>query len=192
MTKNKGEEENKSPEGERRNKVVRLPVRIFLIGFMGSGKSHWGSIWAGKTGIPFFDLDTRIEKAAGTKITEIFEEKGEEKFRELERYHLRKFERKKNFLLACGGGTPCFSDNMQWMKSEGTVFYLKASPEIIVRQLTHETEHRPVIRNVKPLELLTFIQHKLLEREPYYSQADYILNVDALDENSLSYFILPD
>ncbi len=77
------------------------------------------------------------------------------------------------------------------MKNEGMVFYLKASPERIVRQLTNETEHRPVIKNVNSSELLSFIQHKLLEREPYYSQADHILNVDELDENSLSSFISP-
>lgn len=191
MTKKKGEEENKSPKRKGRNKVVRLPVKIFLVGFMGSGKSHWGRIWADKADIPFFDLDTKIEKAFRMTIARIFEKKGEEKFRELERYHLKKFEKKKNFLLASGGGAPCFFDNMEWMKNEGMVFYLKASPERIVRQLTNETEHRPVIKNVNPSELFSFIQHKLLEREPYYSQANHILNVDELDENSLSSFISP-
>lgn len=156
---------------------------------MGSGKSHWGRIWAGKTGMPFFDLDARIEKAFRMKITDIFEKKGEEKFRELERYHLRKFERKKNFLLACGGGTPCFSDNMEWMKTEGKVFYLRTTPEMIVDRLIHETAHRPVIKDVSSGELLPFIQKKLLEREPHYLQAHHILNVNDLDENSLTYFL---
>ncbi len=98
MTKKKAEKEYKSPKRKGRNKVVRLPVKIFLVGFMGSGKSHWGRIWADKAGIPFFDLDTKIEKAFRMTIARIFEKKGEEKFRELERYHLRKFEKKKNFL----------------------------------------------------------------------------------------------
>lgn len=156
---------------------------------MGSGKSHWGRIWAAKTGIPFFDLDTSIEKAFRMKITGIFEKEGEEKFREMERYHLRKFERKKNYLLACGGGTPCFSDNMEWMKTHGKVFYLKAKPELIIDHLLHETAHRPVIKDVKPGELLPFIQKKLLEREPYYLQANHVLNVDELHENSLMVFL---
>ncbi len=156
---------------------------------MGSGKTHWGRIWAAKAGLPFFDLDTRIENAFGKKITYVFEKKGEEKFREMERYHLRKFERKKNFLLACGGGTPCFSDNMEWMKSKGTVFYLKATPELIISHLIHETDHRPVVKNVSPTELLPFIQNKLLEREPYYTEAHHVLKVDELNENSLSSFL---
>lgn len=152
---------------------------------MGSGKSHWGRIWASKTGITFFDLDARIEKAFGMKISDIFEKKGEEKFRELERYHLRKFERKKNFLLACGGGTPCFSDNMEWMKQQGKVVYLKAPAEVILEQVMNETEHRPLLKKIDPSELLSFIQKKLMEREPYYSMADFILNVEDLSENSI-------
>lgn len=176
----------KQIHGKKSKKVVPLPVKIFLVGFMGSGKTHWGKIWAKKEGLTFYDLDTKIEKALGMSITGIFEKKGEEKFRELERYHLRKFETKKNFLLACGGGTPCFADNMEWMKSQGKVFYLKAEPEILLKQVMHETEKRPVIKKVNPSELLFFIQKKLKEREPYYSQADFIINVEELNENSLS------
>ena len=171
---------------KKSEKVVNLPVKIFVIGFMGSGKTHWGKIWAAKRDITFFDLDAKIEKAFRMSISEIFEKKGEEKFRELERYHLRKFENKKNFLLACGGGTPCFSDNMEWMKAQGKVFYLKAEPEMLLKQVMHETEKRPVIKKVNPSELLFFIQKKLEEREPYYSQADFILDVEELNENSLS------
>lgn len=161
-------------------------MNIFLIGFMGSGKSHWGKIWTEKEGLTFYDLDANIEKAFRMSITDIFEKKGEEKFRELERYHLRKFESKKNFLLACGGGTPCFSDNLEWMKSQGKVFYLKTEPEILLKQVMHETEKRPVIKKINPSELLLFIKKKLKEREPYYSQADVILNVEELNKDSLS------
>ncbi len=169
--------------------IVGLPVRIFLIGFMGSGKTHWGRIWSADSGIPFFDLDVRIEKAFKITITAIFEKKGEVKFRELERLHLMKFQRKKNFILACGGGTPCFSDNMKWMKSQGMVFYLKASPTQIINHIVHETSHRPLLSDINPAELSTFIENKLIEREPYYSQADVILDVNELDNKSLSAFI---
>ena len=164
---------------------------FFLIGFMGSGKTYCGKIWAKKNKLAFYDLDVKIEKASRMKINDIFEKKGEEKFREMERYHLRKFENKKNFLLACGGGTPCFFDNMEWMKREGKVFYLKATPELIVDQLMYETAHRPVIKDVMPGELLPFIQKKLLEREHYYLQAHHVINVDELDENSLLRFLSP-
>ena len=159
---------------------------MFLIGFMGSGKTHWGRIWSSKSGVAFFDLDARIEKAFRMKISDIFEKKGEEKFRELERYHLRKFEHKKNFLLACGGGTPCFSDNMEWMKQQGQVFYLKAKPEMILKNVMNETSQRPVLKKINPSELLFFIEKKLIEREPYYSQADFILNAEDLHERSMA------
>ncbi|HUZ57767.1 MAG TPA: shikimate kinase, partial [Hanamia sp.] len=86
---------------------------IFLIGFMGSGKSHWGRIWASKTGYTFYDLDEEIEKTSKKSVEEIFKKYGEGKFREMESTHLKKFENKKKCLVACGGGSPCFFDNME-------------------------------------------------------------------------------
>ena len=156
---------------------------------MGSGKSHWGRIWAAKEDLSFVDLDAEVEKAFGMSVLDIFEKKGEGKFRELERYHLRKFENKKNFLLSCGGGTPCFDDNIEWMKMHGKVFYLKADPQIILEQVMHETEQRPLLKKVNPSELLFFIQQKLAEREPYYSQAHFTVNVEELNDNTLSHFL---
>jgi shikimate kinase len=180
----------KSLAPEKKEKiVVNLPVKIFLIGFMGSGKTHWGTIWAKKNGLRFYDLDAGIEKATGMSVTDIFEKKGEEKFREMESYHLRKFKRKQNFVLACGGGTPCFSDNIEWMKLQGKVIYLKAEPEILLKHVMSETEKRPVIKKVDPSELLRFIQDKLKERETVYSKADFILNVEELNDTSLSFLI---
>ena len=156
---------------------------------MGSGKTYWGRIWAEKNGLTFYDLDEIIEKEYGKAITDIFEKEGEEKFRQLERDHLRRFKNKKNFVLACGGGTPCFSDNMEWMKSQGKVVYLKAEPEILLKQVMSETEKRPVIKKVDPSELLLFIQNKLEERELYYSMADFVLHVEELNDKSLSFLI---
>lgn len=156
---------------------------------MGSGKTHWGSIWAKENGLTFYDLDEIIENEYGKAITDIFDKDGEEKFRQLERDHLRKFKNELNFVLACGGGTPCFSDNMEWMKLHGTVIYLKAKPEILLKQVMNETEKRPVIKKVDSSELLLFIQNKLAERESFYSMADFILNVEELNEKSLSNLI---
>jgi len=166
-------------------KGSQLPLKIFLLGFMGSGKSHWGQIWAAKSHLKFYDLDTTIEHSFKMTIADIFEKEGEEKFRELERYYLRKIEKEKNFVLACGGGTPCFSDNMNWMIAHGTTIYLKASPETLLQQVTDETEKRPVIKNINPSELLFFIQGKLQEREPFYSQAAVTLPVEQLHADSL-------
>jgi shikimate kinase len=189
LVKKKLPDENALVETKGRKKVIDLPQKLFLIGFMGTGKTHWGRIWASKAGMAFFDLDTRIEKAFRMEISDIFEKKGEEKFRELERYHLRKFEHKKSFLLACGGGTPCFSDNMEWMREQGKVIYLKASAPLILDQVMNETEQRPLLKKVNPSELLFFIQKKLIEREPYYSKADLTFNVEDLNDDSIQHLL---
>ncbi|MDE3213561.1 MAG: shikimate kinase [Bacteroidota bacterium] len=167
------------------------PVRIFLVGFMGSGKTHWGKIWAAATGLNFFDLDEVIEAETQQTISELFEKQGEAAFRELEKSQLREFAQKKDFVLACGGGTPCYGDNLEWMKSVGTVLYLKASPEVIIRQLRGERQKRPLIREVRQEELATFIGHKLAEREPYYSKADRTLDVSTLKRGTLAGFLPP-
>ena len=166
-----------------------MPVNtnIFLIGFMGSGKSYWGHKWALKNSHTFYDLDAEIEKAFGMAIEKIFEKHGEEKFRELERYHLQKFESKKSCLIACGGGAPCFFDNLDWMKQHGTIIYLKASPKYILMRIMDETSKRPLLKQVNSSELLFFIEKKLKEREPVYLKADYILDVEKLDNDSLNF-----
>ena len=154
---------------------------------MGSGKSHWGHIWALERGYTFYDLDTEIEKAFKMAVEEIFEKHGEDKFREMERYHLRKFENKKKYLLSCGGGTPCFFDNLEWMKQHGEIIYLKASPEYILDRVMDETSKRPLLKEVNSAELLFFIQKKLIEREPVYLKADHIFEVEKLRKNSLNF-----
>ena len=154
---------------------------------MGSGKSYWGHIWALEHGYAFYDLDIEIEKAFEMPVEEIFEKHGEDKFREMERYHLRKFENKKNYLLSCGGGTPCFFDNLEWMKQHGEIIYLKASPEYILDRVMDETSKRPLLKKVNAAELLFFIQKKLGEREPVYLKADHILEVEELQNTSLKF-----
>lgn len=153
---------------------------------MGSGKSHWGRIWAKKNGYAFFDLDAQIENAFGMTVEEIFEKEGEDKFRELEKLYLRKFENIKEFVLSCGGGTPCFFDNVEWMKKHGQIIYLKASPQYILERVMDETDKRPLLKKLNSSELLFFIQSKLKEREIFYNNAKVILDVETLNENSLS------
>lgn len=165
--------------------------RIFLVGFMGSGKTHWGKIWAEVTGLDFYDLDEEIESKAGMSVSAIFETHGEGNFRELEKTELREFEKKENFILACGGGTPCFSDNLAWMKSAGRVLYLKAAAETIASHLKEERQKRPLISQVPDGGLLAFIGEKLRERESYYNQADQILEVSQLGPGSLDHILGP-
>ncbi len=162
---------------------------FFLTGFMGSGKSHWGKIWAKKNKLSYFDLDHEIETAFGIPVAQIFEKYGEDKFREMEKLYLRKFEKKNNFLLSCGGGTPCFFDNQDWMKSRGKVVYLKATPDRLLERVLDEVDQRPLLKDLNQSEILFFIEQKLKERSAFYEKADLIFDVELLDENSLSRYI---
>jgi len=159
--------------------------KIFLIGFMGTGKTHWGKLWAEETGYTFFDLDTVIEELAGKTVAEIFDQDGEPFFREKEKELLRAFADKKNCIIACGGGTPCLNDNMQWMNENGTTVYLAASPHFIYGHVINEQDKRPLLKKINAAELLFFIEQKLKEREPFYTTSHIRLNVEQLDEKSI-------
>ena len=166
---------------------------FFLTGFMGSGKSHWGRIWADKNGLAYYDLDHEIEEEAGMKINQLFEKYGEEEFRKMERDHLRKFEERSGFLLSCGGGTPCFHQNQEWMKTKGTVIYLKARPAYLLKRVMDEVDQRPILKKTNPSELLFFIEKKLGQRSASYEEADLILDAENLDIYSLdSYLKFPE
>lgn len=159
-------------------------MRYFLIGFMGSGKTHWGQRWATKNNLTFYDLDNEIEKTLGESVAGIFEKKGENFFREMERYTLRKFNVTDNFIMACGGGTPCFFDNLQWMKDNGTVIYLQVSPPKVFDRVMDEKDKRPLIKKLNTSELLFFIEQKIKEREAYYGEAHYILDDNIVNDDS--------
>ena len=165
--------------------------RIFLIGFMGSGKTYWGKLWAEKSGLDFFDIDEIVEKEQEKTIAKIFAEDGEQHFRNLETNALKKFSGKANAIVACGGGTPCFNDNLSWMNENGTSVYLQCSPEIILKRLVSEKEKRPLIKHLQQDELLFYITEKIKERETFYNQAKIILNVEDLPTNYLPGFLKP-
>jgi len=171
-----------------KNSHIGLRGKIFLIGFMGSGKSYWGKKWAQQYGYYFYDLDEVIEKKQGKTIATIFEKDGEDFFRATEAAALMKFGSKDNCMIACGGGTACYANNMQWMNENGITVYLQASPQYIYDRVLEETEKRPLIKKVSRAELLFFIEQKLKEREPFYSQAKITLAVQDIDENFVPSF----
>lgn len=148
---------------------------FFLNGFMGSGKSHWGKIWAANYKLSFIDLDEVIQMEEGGSVVDIFEAKGEDYFRTVEAKKLREMATAKSSIIACGGGTPCFHDNMKWMNEHGISVYLSATPDEILRRLIKGQQQRPLIKKLNQAELLFFIQQKLKEREPFYNQANIIL-----------------
>jgi shikimate kinase len=148
---------------------------IFLIGFMGSGKTRWGRVVAENLGSLFLDLDTLVEENEGKTIPDIFSASGEKGFRILEQECLHRLAAMPSAVVATGGGTPCFFDNMDWMKRRGTTIYLKTSPEMLCERLQNEQHNRPLLKNLDKQELLEFIQTRLSEREPYYRQADFVI-----------------
>lgn len=157
---------------------------FFLIGFMGSGKSHWGKIWAGANHLSFVDLDEIIEKKAKKTIEAIFETNGEDHFRKLEAAALRTCADMQNTIVACGGGTPCFYDNMQWMNAHGKTIYITCPPPQILQRVLSEQEKRPLLKKLNHAELLFFIEQKLKERVPFYKQANWTVPSGLLTENS--------
>ncbi len=164
--------------------------KIFLIGMMGSGKTFWTkkiAKWIKSAG---YDLDDLIEMTEEKTISEIFEEDGEDYFRKLEAKILRWFKEKKKYVLAAGGGTPCFHENMNWMKKEGMVIWLDESIEILVQRLASEKAHRPLIAHLSNEEIAHFIQQKLVERHAFYQQANYRLTSDQITESGLKKLIL--
>jgi shikimate kinase len=152
-------------------------MRIFLIGFMGSGKTHWGSLLAQRLQLPFYDLDKIITESEGKSIPEIFQERGEEYFRLQERDLLRDIIRQHpSLVLSCGGGTPCFFNNIDFLKKEGLVVWLNTSIEALEERLKKEKATRPLIQDISDHELRSFILKKMNDRRLYYEQAD--LHVD--------------
>ncbi|MBL4649040.1 MAG: alpha/beta fold hydrolase [Aureispira sp.] len=149
-----------------------LKRNLYLLGFMGSGKSHVGKVLSKDLNVPFIDLDTFIESEAQCTIDEIFATKGEVYFRKLEAICLRQLKTAKA-VIALGGGTPCFLNNNAWIRATGNSFFLDPAIPILIERLLGETEKRPLLKGKSKAELGAFIQDKLDERRPFYEQATY-------------------
>ena len=154
-----------------------VAMKIFLIGFMGSGKTHWGRLIAERLRLPFFDLDSVITEKEGKTISDIFAEKGEEYFRYREKEILEEVViNHDEFILSSGGGTPCFFNNIEFMKKNGQVIWLNTSVEVLKKRLIRERMSRPLIRSIGEAEIRAYIIRKLGERKMYYEQADVMVN----------------
>jgi shikimate kinase len=149
-------------------------MRIYLIGFMGSGKTHTGKQLAQKMKHTFLDLDDLIEIEAGMDISTLFQEQGETEFRRIEQKVLHDTSTLEKVVVSTGGGAPCFFDNMRWMNSHGLSIFLDTPPEILARRLMPERAHRPLLNTYNEETLLGFIRSKLEERMYFYRQAGII------------------
>lgn len=152
-------------------------MRIFLIGFMGSGKTHWAKQLAGQLKIPFFDLDSVIEEREERTIAQLFADRGEEAFRMKEKETLEQLiDEYPSMVLSTGGGTPCFFNNIERMKKYGVVVWLNTHVEILLSRLMKEKETRPLIKNLADDDMRSYIIRKLNERKMYYEQADVVID----------------
>lgn len=154
--------------------------RIFLIGYMGAGKTTAGRELAKALGLDFIDLDHFIQGRFQKTVGQIFQEVGEAEFRNIERNVLHEVGEFEDIVIATGGGTPCFFDNMDYMNHAGTTVYLKALPEALTARLNICKDKRPLIKDKNEEELYTFIVESLEKRELYYSRAKIIFETDKL------------
>ncbi|MFM8807023.1 MAG: shikimate kinase [Sphingomonadales bacterium] len=161
-------------------------MRIYLIGFMGAGKSYWGPRLAQEAGLRFYDLDREIEESQALTIDQLFTLKGEESFRALEKDQLHSLtEGHADFVMACGGGTPCFLNNIEYMKRSGKVVWINPAIEVLAKRLWSERMHRPLLRSVSETELVDFIYKKMADRRLYYEQADIKIDEESVDVSAL-------
>ncbi|MCH2022480.1 MAG: hypothetical protein MK207_08390 [Saprospiraceae bacterium] len=149
---------------------------LYLLGFMGSGKSYVGKHIAEKIGWEFCDLDAVIERKMQCTISEIFDEHGEDCFRQIEHQCLKELLLTKKTVVALGGGTPCFHDNISLIKKRGVTFFLDLSVDVLYERLIAETHKRPLIKGKSVSELKSFIELKLNERMDCYKKAHYIVS----------------
>jgi shikimate kinase len=156
-------------------------TRIILIGYMGAGKTTIGKALSKELGIIFYDLDWYIESRMRKTVSEIFAERGEEGFRKIEYNMLHEVAEFEDVIISCGGGTPCFFDNMDYLNQQGQTVYLKAEPEVLYKHLQMAKVERPLLKGKSKEELLTFIKEQLEKREPFYTKARYTLDVSLMD-----------
>ena len=156
---------------------------IYIIGFMGSGKSTIGYKLAKQLNRPFTDTDQEIEKQEESSIKTIFNSHGEKYFRSLEREILHQINN--NHVVSCGGGLPLFNENMKYIKNKGTSIYLEASCSFLTSRLINNRKERPIINKLKKTELNRFIKHELARRETTYNQATYKINIEGEDTKEI-------
>lgn len=159
-------------------------TRIFLTGYMGAGKTTLGKALARQLHVPFVDLDWYIEERFHKTVGELFTERGEAGFRELERTMLHEVGEFEEVVISTGGGAPCFFDNMEYMNRVGKTVFLNVHPDMLFRRLRIAKQQRPILQGKEDDELRAFIEQALEKRAPFYTQAQYIFNADHLDDRS--------
>jgi shikimate kinase len=158
-------------------------MKIYLIGYMASGKSKLGKELSGMTGLSFVDLDEVFEEKYRIGIVDFFDKYGDTAFRQIEHQLLLETEFLENTIIATGGGTPCSDENIRFIKAHGISIYIEMDVADLTGRLKSVKRKRPLLKNVPLDDLEQFIRNQLVEREPYYLQADHIIEgpVDELE-----------
>lgn len=149
--------------------------RIYLVGFMGAGKSTLGKKLANKSGFLFQDIDTLIEEREQKSINQLFNQNGADYFRKVEREVLHSTKQSVNIVFATGGGTPFFFDNMEWMNLNGTTIYIRHDEAVLFSRLRESKSNRPLVNSLSDNELKKFIFDHLVQREVFYKKAKLIV-----------------
>ena len=157
-------------------------TRIFLIGYMGAGKTTLGKAFARAMGLTFIDLDWYIEERFHKTIRELFTERGEDAFRDLERRMLHEVGDFEDVVISVGGGTPCFFDNVDYMNSVGETVFLDVDIRVLFRRLKIAKQQRPLLDGKSDEELMQFIQEALQNRLPFYTRAKHTFNGEHLED----------
>ena len=155
-------------------------MKLFIIGFMGSGKSLAGKTLAGMLKCDFIDTDKWIEKDRKKSINEIFKTKGESYFRQLEQGQIKNLKSQENGVIATGGGTPCHLNTLELMKNMGQVVYLKTDKKVLFERIKQERSNRPLIKDIPLKDLVKYIEKEMNYREPFYSKANLIIEATNL------------
>ena len=158
-------------------------MRLYLTGYMGTGKSTLGRKIAKRTELPFFDTDKMVEESEGAEVADIITYAGEEYFREAERRALEQTAECERAIISTGGGLPIWGDNQKWIEEHGVSVYIKRSPEQILSRLSpHGRQKRPKFRGKSDEELLQFMHEHLAEREPIYLNADIVIDCSEVSD----------
>ena len=157
-------------------------TRIFLIGYMGAGKTTLGKAFARAMGLTFIDLDWYIEERFHKTIRQLFTERGEDAFRDLEKRMLHEASEFEDVVISVGGGTPCFFDNMEYMNAAGETVFLDVDIKVLFRRLKVAKQQRPLLDGKTDEELMLFIQEALQARLPFYTKAKHVFNGELLED----------
>ncbi|MDB4656222.1 shikimate kinase [Flavobacteriales bacterium] len=160
-------------------------MKVFLLGYMASGKTTAAKKLAKKLDVEFVDLDKEVVRSEGMSIPEIFKIKGELGFRKLERRELRKWINKDNYVMACGGGTPCYFESMDEMNAAGVTIYLQMTAKAVVDRVQTAKEERPILKGLSEDKMLKKVAFQIEKRDPFYTRAEWTINGVNLDIDEL-------